>query len=245
MTIQDDDRPGDDGVLEAVPDRGSRRRKQVAAAVAGLALLGAGSYAITAQVMDRNKTTTAQKAGVVEPAPEVGSADSVTTASPSSSTKAKAKTKADSVLAPAVSESGTVDERIKAAREYAAKHGSPVQHALTAAPNAAAPVGQVTVTNHGTFKEGGTTRVISARYDLTGQREMLWVADDGKKVGDAECTQKFRFSNESKGAERPTMVMCWRTSAKKSVIVVSVDAKGKPDASKSVATLNKRWAEMG
>ena len=101
------------------------------------------------------------------------------------------------------------------------------------------------VTNEGSLKEGGTLRVITAQHDLTGQRELLWAADDGKPVGSAHCTQNFHFSNDGKAKVRPTMLLCWRTSAGKSVVTVAVVRTGRPSTAASVGVIDRRWAEMG
>jgi hypothetical protein len=86
-------------------------------------------------------------------------------------------------------------------------------------------------------------RVISAKFDLTGQKELLWAADGGLPVGDARCTRKFHFSNNEDPHVIPTMLMCWRTSAVKSVVVVSVSYHGKPAAAEAVAVLDREWAK--
>ncbi|HEU4347088.1 MAG TPA: hypothetical protein VFR35_04790 [Actinoplanes sp.] len=139
----------------------------------------------------------------------------------------------------------SVAQEIADARAAAARDGHPLQRPLTAAPGAAAAIGPVTVTNQGSLKTGGTMRVVSARYDLTGQRELLWAADRGKPVGSARCTQNFRFSNDAAPKERPSMVLCWRTSASRSVLTVAVASQGRPAAAKSVAVIDRRWAELG
>ncbi|WP_328460488.1 hypothetical protein OHA21_29950 [Actinoplanes sp. NBC_00393] len=103
----------------------------------------------------------------------------------------------------------------------------------------------MSVTNTGTLRDGETLRVVSAKYDLTGQREMLWAADKGHKVGDASCTQRFRFSNDTKPTERPSMLLCWRTSEAKSVVTVAVTKEGRPSEEKTVAALQKEWMKLG
>jgi hypothetical protein len=142
------------------------------------------------------------------------------------------------------SKSMTVEEEIEAARDAAAKAGYPLRRPLVAKPKAQAN-GPVSVTNEGSLKKGASLRTVSARYDLTGQRELLWAAGKPEKVGQAECTQKFRFSNDSGPKERPTMLLCWRTSDAKSVLTVAVTREGRPSAKKTVAALEKKWKAMG
>jgi hypothetical protein len=104
----------------------------------------------------------------------------------------------------------------------------------------------VKVSNSGHVnKDKKTLRVVTAHGDLTGQQELAWVADAGQPVGEAHCTQNFKIGQDAKPRERPTMMICWRTSATKSVYTVSIDLTKKPSAADSVAAINKAWAQMG
>jgi hypothetical protein len=104
---------------------------------------------------------------------------------------------------------------------------------------------RVTVSESGTLaKDNRTFKVVSARGDLTGQRELRWVADGGYTVGHAKCTQNFRFNPQSKASVRPTLLICWRLSPTKSVYTVLVDLKRKPSAKASVAAIDKTWRTM-
>ncbi|GIM97774.1 hypothetical protein [Paractinoplanes toevensis] len=213
----------DDGVQRP---RVSRRRKQLAGVIGLAAVLGGGAYAITSATLGDNSAKT-QSVGMIDAVPTESSAPAK-----QALPKASASSFADD------------QKRIKAAREAAAKARNPVRHARTAASVAAPERGNVTVTNTGSLKEGGSMRVVSAPYDLTGQREMLWIAEPGRRVGDARCTSTIQLSNEGEPAERPTLLLCYRTSAKKSVITVAVVPTGRPDAAKSVAALDQQWAKM-
>jgi hypothetical protein len=254
MTIEDDDRSGDDGVRGAVPERGSRRRRtQVAAAVAGFAILGAGAYAITAQVADSDRMT-AQDVGVIVPAPAATSAyaqaqeTTATAASPSGSASispaAPSEGGAGQLASPSPSNKRAVEEEIKKAREKAAQDGHPLQRAITKAPGVAAMSEPVASRN--VPRKDGSLRITTAKFDLTGQRELLWVADKGKSAGDGiHCTQNFKFSNNNQATVRPTMMVCWRTSPSKSVVTVLVDRGGKPSAVESAEVIKNEWAKLG
>lgn len=100
-------------------------------------------------------------------------------------------------------------------------------------------------TQRGSLKSGGIVRVVSARSDLSGQGELQWVAGGVEPYRNAECTQRFQLGNEPKPARKPNLLLCWRTSAKKSVIAVLVDPKGKPSKAKAVGELDKKWRAMG
>ena len=102
------------------------------------------------------------------------------------------------------------------------------------------------VTNSGTIKDDRRTlRIVSAYGDLTGQRELAWAADAGHPVGAARCTQYFKFNPGTRVGERPTMLLCWRTSPTKSVFTIAVDLTHRPSESASVASIDKVWRQMG
>ncbi|HKT02426.1 MAG TPA: hypothetical protein VJT31_23090, partial [Rugosimonospora sp.] len=102
-----------------------------------------------------------------------------------------------------------------------------------------------TVTNSGSLpRQHHTLRVVSARGDLAGQRELAWAADSGYAVGSARCTQNFRFNVDSPARVRPTLMLCWRTSPAKTVYTIAVDVDNRPSAAASVAVLNQVWTSM-
>ncbi|MFC7279249.1 hypothetical protein ACFQS1_35255 [Paractinoplanes rhizophilus] len=88
-------------------------------------------------------------------------------------------------------------------------------------------------------------RVVSARSDLTGQRELAWVGDEGEPIGNARCTQRIRLSNNQTATVRRNLLLCWRTSSEKSVYTVAVDLDGKPSRIKSVASIERQWSKLG
>ena len=88
-------------------------------------------------------------------------------------------------------------------------------------------------------------RIVTARADLTGQREMVLAADAGHAVGDISCTQNFRFSQDIPPKIRPTMLLCWRMSAQRSVYIITINTKGKPSQRETVAAINREWAKLG
>ncbi len=101
------------------------------------------------------------------------------------------------------------------------------------------------VTNIGSLqKDGGTMRVITAPGDLTGQRELAWVAGGISEHGTVKCSQTFKLANESKAEMRRNLLVCWRTSARKSVITAAVDLEGDPSTSESAAVIEREWAKL-
>lgn len=249
MTTNDDNLPGDDGNQGKTATRlRGRRYRVVAAGVAGLAVLGGGAYLIADNAGRHEQASTtslAPPATASASADSVATADSVGAAEPSPSSSAVRKppsSPAPTAAAGTEATTKTAAEQVAEARKAAAKAGYPVQRGFTAAPDA--PKGPVKVTNTGSLRTGGTMRVVTAKHDLSGQRELLWAADKGEPVGNAQCTQKFHFSNKRKAAVRPTMLLCWRTSKQKSVITVAITVEGKPSSKASVAEIDKQWARL-
>jgi hypothetical protein len=223
--------------------RRSRRRKRALAGVAGLVvILGGGALAAT-QLRDSPATTTAGDVGVLAPGGATGSAPVV---GPVATSGSAAVTPAPSASSkPAASPSPlTAKQRAAAARSAAAEAGTaPRQPIANKAGGAYSH--DVTVRTSGTVrKDRRTLKVVSAKQDLTGQRELAWAADAGEAVGDARCTQTFQFSKDQPAGEKPTLLLCWRTSAEKSVYTVAVDLDKRPSKSVSVAEIAKAWAKL-
>ena len=223
--------------------RASRRRKQAVGVVGVAAILGGGAFLVTDQLTD-SADTVVNDTGALAPLQSAAAPVSVTPSVP-------ATTPGKVVAAPSKAPSSadptpkTSAQRIAAARA-AAEAGKPVRRPIPPENGGAVAAAEdVTVTNSGSLKDGGTMRVVSAMQDLSGQRELRWAADDGEVVGDARCTQNFVFSSGSPAKERPTMLLCWRTSDARSVITVAVSASGRPSKAISVAELDERWAKLG
>jgi hypothetical protein len=129
--------------------------------------------------------------------------------------------------------------------------GAVVGHGLSPAPVKPEPktvrhIGDVTEVLSGSMPvDRHTMRVVTARGNLTGQRELAWVADTGQPVGDARCTQNFKIGPGGKPRVRPTMLICWRTSADRSVYTVLVDIEHPPSKQASVQAIDEAWTRLG
>jgi len=239
--------PTDDGTggvcASAAPRRG-RRRKQVLAAAGLATILGAGAFTVTYELTGdartapsdldaqapRNAQVPAAATSSVAPPTADGPAVNALPATPTPTVTAK-----------------SFNQRLSEARTAASRAGTTIRNPLPP-PNGGpmAAVDIVSVTDSGNVRtDGHSLRVVSARGDLSGQRELGWVADDGETVGDARCSQNFRLSNNVRAKEHPTLLVCWRTSATRSVYTVAVDVKGRPSKQTSVAALDKAWAKLG
>jgi len=223
--------------------RGFRRSKRAVAGVAGLAaVLGAGAFAVTTMIDNAHRTETGE-VGALAPAQPVESTDARRSAgvgSPADSTPSATPSGA------ATSKAKTAARRAAEARAANEKAGTeirpPVPPKRDVKPVAAK---DLKVKTTGTVEEDRKMlRVVSAREDLSGQHELGWVADNGEVVGNARCSQNFRFAGGTPIKEKPSLLVCWRLSKKKSVYTVAVKIGGRPSKAQSVAAIDKAWAKL-
>lgn len=96
---------------------------------------------------------------------------------------------------------------------------------------------------YGTIADRKYIRVVAARTDLTGKLQLAWAADQGKQVGNYRCTDNFVIGTGAKPEVRPTMLICWRTTAAYSAYALSVNFDAKPDQAQAVAALSAVWKD--
>jgi hypothetical protein len=236
------DEPPRAGVFASQLARLSRRRKHTVIGVVGVALLGTGAFVAT-DLITSARTTRTGEVGALTP---LNSDPAAVSASghPASSAAVRATTTASD--APQ-----TVAERVAAAKAAGAKSDGRIKRPL---PN---PVGAVadgrvrvtedgvTVRETGSLKNGpGTMRIVSARRDLTGQREFAWAADKGELVGNARCTNRLRLSPDAGLQVLPTLLLCWRTSAARSVCIVAVKLNARPSKHAVVTEIDRVWSKL-
>jgi hypothetical protein len=227
--------------------RPAGRRIQIAlGGTAVAAALGVGAFLVTDH-LTRNQSSTTD-VGALAPAPTAASpaatakAESRPTGKPSASKPAPASAgRSASASAPPISDA--VRKRIMEAREQGEKHGVKITRPLTEEAGMA-PVVDLQRTTTGSLAKG-IVRLVTARSDLTGQQELGWVAGGVIDHGDDKCTQTFRLSNEPAARKKPTLLLCWRTSAAKSVVAAIVDPKGKPSTAKALKAVDDKWDSMG
>lgn len=219
-----------------------RRRRLVLGAAGLAAVLGVGAVVITDRLTD--DAVTRDVAAISVPEPVVSTEPPSTTEPTSYPTTAAPVTASPTVTTVKPKPDPEVSKKIVIARSKAAADGVPLQRALTGrALNVPSDV--QTTTTGSPQAPGGSLKVVTARGDLTGYEELSWVGDDGEPVGTARCTQQFRLSNDAKPTKRPTLLVCWRTSASRSVYTVAVNLKASPSAQASVAAIDKAWAKLG
>jgi hypothetical protein len=232
---------GDRGEYQSQVRRSGRRRKAVIGVTGLAAVLGVGAFVITDRVTDHSSTRDVAAISAPQPAAVTSPASPPTSPGHTPSPSASASvTPADATRAEPDPE---VSREIVAARSRAAADGVPLLRGLTS--KALGSVSDVRVTSSGSPQAvGGTLKVVSARGDLTGYQEMAWVGDQGEAVGDARCSQQFRLSNDVEATKRPTLLVCWHTSATKSVYTVALSLKSPPSRKASVAAIDKAWAKL-
>ncbi|MEV6301469.1 hypothetical protein AB0M02_18810 [Actinoplanes sp. NPDC051861] len=93
--------------------------------------------------------------------------------------------------------------------------------------------------------ENGTIRIVTAPRDLTGERELLLAGDEGEQVADGvRCTSDVRMGMGVPASRRPTLLLCWRTSAARSVVTVAIVPNGEPPTASSVAVIGREWERL-
>ena len=238
----------EDGTYDEAAARRSRRRKQAVVGLTGAAAVVAGGAFFVTEARDADRTGTAEIAAAplaTSASPSVPSSPRTTTRPPASRAPAAKVSRLPSPTPAGSPTPKTARERVDAARKAAAKNGVQVQRPLPPVTMQQTPV-DLKVTETGSLKKDrGTMRVVSARSDLTGYRELAWPAGDTEKVGVAQCAQTFKFANNAKAERKPNLLICWRTEDSRSVYTVTVDLDGKPSVQDSVAALTKRWNQLG
>ncbi|MEU4241236.1 hypothetical protein [Actinoplanes sp. NPDC026619] len=194
-----------------------RRRGLVVAGVVGLAaVLGAGSYVITDQLRNGDSNSSTTSTGQI---------DAIGTFSEAPATFTKPSASLSHPTRPATTSA------------------NPTQLRNATKPPKAAQLEAVTRTEQ---TANGTMRITTAKGDLAGQQDQRMAGDNGAAVGASRCTSKLRFANAAKPQEMPAVLLCWRTSAAKSVVTMAVSSTGeKPSSAVSAAVIAREWARLG
>jgi hypothetical protein len=107
---------------------------------------------------------------------------------------------------------------------------------------AAAPGAFLTARTYGPEKGSLTIRAVTARTDLTGKLEQAWAVDEGTEAGAGRCTQDVRLTAGGKTGVRPTLVLCWHTTATLSAYVLLIDPKAPVAVETGRKALDEVWA---
>ncbi|MFI5892547.1 hypothetical protein ACIA5D_20810 [Actinoplanes sp. NPDC051513] len=235
----------DDGIYVSARQR-RRRRRRIGTTVAAVGLtLGAIAYGGTTWYLGRGSTV------ALEPAP---SPATPTPATPTPATPVPTPNEPQTVPG-----SGPPPGTISAARRSWLPSPVPSPSGLTDDELAASQVSRLLEPNPGGVAaadigatvrnevgpDGSQLRIVSARFDLTPRWKLLGVADAGLPVGAARCTQNFRAEGSAVPESRPGLLLCWRTSPFKSIVVVATRAAGRPDPAVGGVVISREWASMG
>lgn len=209
-------------------------------------LLGGGAYLITDHDTTGGDATTdvgaLASAGSATPGMSSSPSGAQTSDGPRSRTSSAPSPASGAPSSATQSISPEVRKSIEAARESMRKDGVEVQRPVV--PAAPQTADNIETTTKGSLKEGGIVRVLAAREDLTGQRELAYVAGGVEKYRNVPCSQTFQFSTSPTPAKKDNLLMCWRTTATKSVVAIVVDPKGKPSRDKALAAIEQKWRSM-
>ncbi len=230
------------GVYRSVRlDRRTQRRKQLGVALAGLAVFGAaGAFVAQIQVFDLTRRTTAQEPRSLAPpvTPSPSSSSPSSTVSPS--------TRSRKATPEPVNRSG--------ARQRTSPTPTPtptpslslsVPASVAASSAGLSAAAERKVQNRSETTAGGTIRVTTAGFDLSGRPELDIAGDRGWAVGRARCTHSIRSDSGRQVRAAPGMLVCWRTSPARSVVTVAVSARGRAQSGESIAVLEREWTRLG
>ena len=227
------------------PSRLVRGLKKTAVGLAGLAVIGSGTYFATDMYLSHRDLITTAEPPALAPTTAATVATPATpratTGSPAPFLLQATKSAVRQQQRPSPTPAPTLqpDDLLATTQvNRLLQAPEPAGMALADSP--------VTVTRR-TAADGSQVRVVSARRDLTESRYgLLLAADLGQPVGDARCTRNFRPDPRRPIQNRTTMLLCWRASAAKSVVTIAVAPTGKqPRPPASIALLTTEWASLG
>jgi hypothetical protein len=223
------------------------RRKRILIGSAGAAVVLAGGAAFAAAQMGSSDSESLKEPPVAAPVvttaetPAVSlseSASAVALSSASASASAGAATPAPASTTTPAAASVKKDEA-------AAEDGVSAQRAPGADSAAKGAAAKGAVERRTEALGSGTVQVESARHDLSKEGLALLAAGKGESAGGGvECTSKVRFAAGADAAEKPNLLLCWRTSDSRSVVTMAVAPKGKPSTAESAEIISKEWAKL-
>jgi hypothetical protein len=240
-----------EGVYVSEEHRARKRRRIAGLATGAAAVVAVGTFAAAIWFGDRDGDVVGEP-GALAPmvsaeasGPAMPSAPASTSAAPSvgigPATKAAQRQSSTPSPVPSLMPppgGAMTDDQIASAQISQLLQPKPVRSGV----GVAASGERVTIRNEVT-PDGANVRVVSARYDVTGSWKLLWAGDDGHFVDGARCTRNVRAEGQLVAQVRPGMLLCWRTSAGKSVVAVATGAS--PQESFTAAVVAREWANLG
>ncbi|MBL7254308.1 hypothetical protein [Paractinoplanes lichenicola] len=227
MTVHDENGVYRSGTRE----RRIQRRKQLGVALAGLAVFAAAGLFVVQGIQLAQNTVALEPPVVVTPSRSPSPSPS---ASP---TPSRSAARAGSTGPGKPNRSG--------ARQETSPTPTPTPSLPSVMPSVSGMAAVGLVNRHDEDAPGGTIRVTSAGFDLTGQPELALVGDAGWVAGRARCTKTVRNDPGARPRVVPSTLVCWRVSPERSVVTVAVASRGRPPSRESLAVLEREWARLG
>ncbi|GIE33031.1 hypothetical protein Ait01nite_060760 [Actinoplanes italicus] len=220
----------------ATPQRSALRRKQVAVGIAGAAAVLAGAGFLATQLMDEGQPSLPEPAAL---APQSPASDEIASEEPEPSV----------TRTPRLTKNAAPVERSPMVSPEASRQASPDPHDESRAADAVEDlrerlgISQRTYVADRAFGDG-TIRVVTARRDLSGEREMQLAGDAGEPAGDGtRCTSDITSQPEVP-LGGPATMLCWRMSATRSVITMTSAARDESLAAECADVISQEWARL-
>ncbi|MEU4622161.1 hypothetical protein AB0G04_19630 [Actinoplanes sp. NPDC023801] len=241
MAYDEQDHPEPGGGLyastaAATPQRSALRRKQAVVGIAGAAAVLAGAGFLVTQLMNEEQPSVPEPAALAPQSPE---ADAHAFEEPEQPVP----------RTPRITKHAAPVERSPVVSAEASRPASPDPAAEARASDAIADlrerlgISQRTYVADRPFGDG-TIRVVTARRDLSGEREMLLPGDAGEPAGNGvRCTSELRSQPEVP-LDRPATMMCWRMSESRSVITMTSAAREESLAAECADVITQEWARL-
>ncbi|MDI6101611.1 hypothetical protein QLQ12_23605 [Actinoplanes sp. NEAU-A12] len=243
MAYDEHDHPASEGGLYASstaanPQRSAQRRKQAAVGVAGAVAVLAGAGFLVTQLMNEQQPSLPEPAALApRTAPVTGESTPEETEPPVTRTPKIMKQAAPVERSPAPS--------VAVSREASPDPGQVLASAAAGGLRERLGLGGgARVTERTEILGDGSIRIMSARRDMSGERPLTLAADDGEPAGDGvRCTSEIRHEADVPSAA-PATLLCWRTSASRSVITVASASEDDSLTAESVEVITREWARL-
>lgn len=243
MAYDEHEPPASEGSLYAssvapTPQRSAQRRKQLMVGVAGAAAVLAGAGFLVTQLMNEQQPALPEPAALApRTAPVTGGSTPEETEPPATRT-------------PKITKQAAPVERSPVPSAAASRQASPDPGAArpsVAAGESREHLGQDANTQVAERVEAlgdGSVRILSARRDLSGEHPLLLAPGDGEPAGrGVRCTSEIRYGTAAPSPP-PATLMCWRTSASRSVITMVSPGRGAAPAAESVEVITREWDRL-
>jgi hypothetical protein len=217
----------------ADPDRAARHRRRLAAGITGAVAALAGATFLVTQLMNERQPTLPEPAALAPQTTPATTASTPEVTAPVSRTPKITRHAAPVEVSPAPSMEASREASPDSAEARASAAIDELRERLRLSERSK-------VTEHP--YEDGTMRVVASWRDVSGESLLLRARDAGKPSGKgARCTTAIR-DDPDVNLGRPLTLMCWRTSASRSVVVVTTASSAGAEAvAVAVSLIDTEW----